>query len=124
MEILYGTMAQLVLLLHFAVVLFNVFGPGLALPFPKLRKWHLICLGATLGFMASPWYCPLTYLEQDLLELAGKTSYEGSFIARRVQPLVYWQITRTGLAVSATSWFFLWSFVYWRLGRRRSTLNS
>jgi len=86
---LYSLLADLVLLLHFAFIIFVVAGGLLALRWPRAAWLHLpaAAWGATVEL--SGWICPLTPLE-NLLRAAGGEAYtQGDFIARALLPLIY-----------------------------------
>lgn len=86
---LYGVLADLVLLLHFAFVVFVVAGALLVLRWPRVAWVHLPCAawGAFVEFAG--WICPLTPLEIRLRRLAGEAGYEGGFIENYVLPMLY-----------------------------------
>lgn len=82
-------LGDLVVVLHFAFIVFVVFGGLLVVRWPRAAWLHLpaVAWGAVVeGF---GWICPLTYLENDLLAAAGSPGYEGDFIARHLLPLIY-----------------------------------
>ncbi|MGE5625030.1 MAG: DUF2784 domain-containing protein [Bacillota bacterium] len=86
---IYGLLADAVVLLHFAFLLFVVFGGLLA-----LRWWNAIWLhlpavvwGAWIEFYQRS--CPLTPLENVLREHAGLGAYTGGFIDHYVLPVIY-----------------------------------
>lgn len=97
----YQWLADAVLVLHLAVVLFVV-GGLVAVIVGNRRGWRwvnrpvfrLAHLGA-IGFVVlQAWLgatCPLTLLENHLRERAGQTGYGGSFIEHGVQALLYYQ---------------------------------
>lgn len=79
---MYGLLADLVLLMHAAFVAFVVFGGLLVIWKPRAAPWHLMAMAwgaATVGF---GWICPLTPLENHLLQLAGQQGYEGGWRRR------------------------------------------
>ncbi|MGD9020766.1 MAG: DUF2784 domain-containing protein [Lysobacterales bacterium] len=86
---LYALLADLVLLLHAAFVVFVVLGGLLVLWKRKLAWLHIPCAawGALIEFRG--WICPLTYLENDLRVAAGGSGYEGDFIGHYLAQLVY-----------------------------------
>ena len=86
---LYGILADLVLLIHLSFVLFVVGGGLLALKRPRVAWLHMPALvwGALIEFTG--WICPLTPLENRLLMQSGTSSYEGDFIGRYVLPILY-----------------------------------
>ena len=89
LTMLYALLADLVLLLHAAFILFVVLG-GLFVFWKKAAAWlHIPCAawGALIEFRG--WICPLTYLENDLRVAAGGTGYSSGFIEHYLVPLVY-----------------------------------
>lgn len=86
---MYLFLAQAVLLVHGAFILFVVGGGLLALKWPRLAWLHLPAAiwGAMIEFMS--WPCPLTPLENSFLELAGRASYEGGYIEHYLWPVIY-----------------------------------
>lgn len=97
----YALLADAVLVLHAAFVVFVVL--GLALIYAGARRWqwvrnpwfraaHLAAIGIV---MAQSWIgmiCPLTTLEQALRTWAGESTYTGGFIAHWLERLLYWQV--------------------------------
>ncbi|HKV95934.1 MAG TPA: DUF2784 domain-containing protein [Gammaproteobacteria bacterium] len=85
----YLLLSDLVVVIHFAFVIFVVAG-GLLL---WLRRWlvflHLpaIVWGALVEF--TRWICPLTYLEDALRERAGQAAYRGDFVTHYLMPILY-----------------------------------
>jgi uncharacterized membrane protein YhhN len=82
-------MADLVVLLHFAFVIFVVFGGLLVLRWPKVAYVHLpvAVYGVLIEFIG--WVCPLTPLEKRLRESAGQEGYEGGFVEHYILPVLY-----------------------------------
>lgn len=85
----YRLLADFVVVLHGAFVLFAVFG-GLAVArWPRLAWFHVpVVAWAGLVELAG-WTCPLTPLEIHFLELAGTTDYEGGFVEHYLIPFLY-----------------------------------
>jgi hypothetical protein len=85
----YGFLADLVVGLHFAFVLFVVLGGLLVLRWPRLAYVHVpvAIYGALIEFAG--WVCPLTPLEKSLRERGGEAGYEGSFIEQYILPVLY-----------------------------------
>lgn len=85
----YLLLSELVVVIHFAFVIFVIAG-GLLL---FLRWWlvfaHLpaIVWGALVEF--THWICPLTYLEDALREHAGLAAYRGDFVTHYLMPILY-----------------------------------
>ena len=82
-------MADLVVAIHFAFVLFVVFGGLLVLRWPRLALVHVPAAiwGALIELAGG--ICPLTPLEQSLRLRAGEQGYSGSFIEHYILPVLY-----------------------------------
>ena len=86
---LYQVLADFVVLLHVAFVVFAILGGLLAL------RWRwLVWIHLTAAFWAAVveffgWICPLTPLENWLRQNAGEAGYRSDFIARYILPLLY-----------------------------------
>jgi Protein of Unknown function (DUF2784) len=84
-----GLLADLVVVAHFAFVLFVVLGGLLVLRWPRLVYAHVpvAIYGALIEFAG--WICPLTPLEKSLRERAGQAGYEGGFVENYILPVLY-----------------------------------
>jgi len=85
----YKLLADFVLLLHLAFIIFVIFGGLLAL---KNVKWAWIHVPAAVwgGLVEfAGWICPLTPLENWLSLRAGAGTYQERFIAHYLLPLIY-----------------------------------
>lgn len=82
-------LADAVLFLHLAFVLFVLFGGFLALKWRSTIWLHLpaAAWGAFIEF--SGWICPLTPLENWLREQGGAQVYEGDFLGHYLLALLY-----------------------------------
>lgn len=118
-------LADLVLALHLAVVVFVVAGLALVVA-GNLRGWrwvnnlwfrlaHLLAIATVVAQAWLGLVCPLTTLEMWLRAQAGEADYSGGFIAHWLQQLLYYQAPEWvfvlvyslfGLAVAASWWFF------------------
>jgi len=81
--------ADLVLLAHFAFVLFAVAGGAL---FYFDRRWAWVHVPAVLWSSVvnlASWTCPLTPLEKKLREEARRSAYSGGFVEHYIGQLVY-----------------------------------
>ncbi len=119
--------AELVVLLHFAFIVFVAAGGLLAMRWPRIMWIHLpaVAWGALVQF--ADWICPLTYLED---WLRGGSPETGGFITRHLMPIVYPDIAQEGvltpgvrialgfaaLAVNVV----VYGFVFWRWKRRKA----
>ena len=127
--LLYVGLANAVLALHVALVLF-VIGALVVIVVGNWRSWrwvnrwwfrlaHLAAIGVVV---AEAWFgltCPLTTLEMWLRVQAGASTYRGGFIEHWLQWLLYydappWVFT---LAYSAFAGLVLWA--WWRFPPRR-----
>ena len=85
----YRTLADLVVIVHFAFIGFVLFGGLLALRWRWIPWVHLPAAtwGAAVEFFG--WYCPLTPLEVSLRRASGSMEYAGGFVERYLVPLIY-----------------------------------
>ena len=86
--------AEVVVLLHFAFIVFVAAGGLLALRWPRIAWVHLpaVAWGAWVQF--ADWMCPLTYLED---ALRGDMLQTGGFVARYLMPVVYPDLAQAGI---------------------------
>ena len=129
----YQFLADLVLTLHVAIVVFVV-GGLVVIVVGSLRNWrwvkagwfrvaHLAAIGVVVSEAWIGMVCPLTSLEMWLRAKGRGATYAGSFIEHWLQRLLYydapaWVFTLAysafGLAVAATWWYFPPQFNRWR----------
>lgn len=85
----YALLADAVVILHAAFVVFVLFGALLALKWPWVIRLHLPAAtwGALMEF--SGWLCPLTPLENWFREQAGIRAYETDFVNHYLLPILY-----------------------------------
>ena len=88
-DMLYHWLANLVVGLHLAFVLFVVLGVLLVYRWPRLAYLHIpfVIWGVLIEFFG--WICPLTPLENHLRRLAGASGYAGGFIEHYLTALIY-----------------------------------
>ena len=113
----YQILADALLVVHAAFVVFVVLGGGLVYLRPRAAWLHLPAVVWGVGIEWSGAICPLTPLEQWLRVQAGAGGYEGTFIEHYVWPLLYpTALTRSdqlvlgalALAVNAAAYVWLW----------------
>jgi len=85
----YRSLADLVVLVHFAFLLFVVLGGPLVLRWPGVAWVHVPAALWGILIEFSGWICPLTPLENHLREQAGEAAYGGGFIAHYVMRVLY-----------------------------------
>jgi len=117
--------ADVVVLVHFAFILFVVVGGLLVVRWRTLAWFHVpaVLWGALIGFTG--WICPLTPLENALRQASGLADYSGGFIDNYIVPIVYppgltrpSQIT-LGVGVVVINCVFYGLVVLRRAGRKR-----
>ena len=86
---LFQALADLVLVVHLAFIVFVVLGGALTLRWRRIAWVHLpaVLWSALLEFCG--WICPLTPLENWLRRAGGASGYSGGFIEQYVVPIVY-----------------------------------
>lgn len=122
---LYRLLADAVLILHFAIVVF-VIGGLVLIVLGNLRAWawvntwwyrlaHLIAIAVVVVQAWLGVVCPLTTLEMWLRVQAGATTYQSSFIEHWLSRILFYQAppwvfllaySVFGLLVLATWWVF------------------
>jgi uncharacterized protein YjeT (DUF2065 family) len=82
-------LADGVVLLHLAFVLFVVFGGLLVFRYPRLAFAHVpaFAWGAYIEISGS--LCPLTGVENRLRHMAGEGGYDAGFIEHYIYPVLY-----------------------------------
>jgi hypothetical protein len=81
--------ADLVIALHFAFILFAMFGAALLIRWPAVMLAHLPVLAWGTWIELSGAICPLTPLEMRLRSAAGEQGYAGGFIDHYITPIIY-----------------------------------
>ena len=124
----YRLLADAVLVLHFALVVFIVGGLALIVV-GNWRGWHWVNarwfrighVAAIVVVVLQAWLgrvCPLTTLESSLRERAGSTAYDGSFIEHWVQQLLYYEAPPWAFALAYTCFGLLVAAAWWRFPPR------
>lgn len=107
-EMIAGALADAVLVLHFAWIVFAIFGAPLIMVWRKLIWIHPPVLAWSVLITLVGWVCPLTPLEDHLRDLAGQEGYSGGFIEHWVERTIYPAgLTRgvqMGLGVALFAW--------------------
>jgi hypothetical protein len=87
--LLYRILADVIVGLHFAFILYAVLGALLVLRWRRTAWVHVpvVIWGVLIELVG--WICPLTPLENQLRVRAGQEGYHASFIEHYVLPLVY-----------------------------------
>ncbi len=124
---LYSLLADTLLVIHFAFVVFVVFGFGLIL-IGLLARWswihnrnfritHL----AAIGFVVvQAWFgqlCPLTVWESELRHQAGQSGYTQTFIEHWLHEVLFYQ-AEPWIFTAVYTCFGVLVVLAWFLGRR------
>lgn len=86
---LYPAFADLVLIVHFAFVLFSVLGGFLVLKWHRVAWIHVPAALWAVVVEFTGWICPLTPLEHWLRLKSGAAIQELGFVERYLVPLLY-----------------------------------
>ncbi len=118
---LYRLLADLVVVVHLAFILFVAVGGLLAWRWPWLLWLHAPSLAWAVASITAGLDCPLTPLEKFFRRLAGQDGYAGGFVDRYVEDVVY--------PGSLTPWLRALAFVaivigYVGLHHRRRTASG
>lgn len=97
---IYRLLADCLVLVHLAFIVFVVAGGFLVLWRPSCRWIHLPAAvwGALIEFTG--WICPLTPWEQALRLKAGLVGYTGGFIEHYILPVLYPQGLTPGVQIA------------------------
>jgi hypothetical protein len=87
--LIYRALADLVLVVHLAFVLFVVLGGLLVLRWPRVAWLHVPAAIWGVLIEYTGWICPLTPLENSFRMRGGEAGYSGGFIEHYIQPLLY-----------------------------------
>ena len=120
---IYRSLADLILILHFCFVIFVIFGGLLILR----RRWiiwlHLPAVLWAVFVEFFQLFCPLTTLENRLKELGGEQGYQGGFIEYYVSAILYMPITPQIQMMLGAAVILINLLIYWYVFRRRENLN-
>lgn len=103
MAVLYLILADCVLGLHLAFILWVILGPLLTRRRATLTGLHIACLVWGIVVDLTAWPCPLTLLENWLELRAGVAGYQGGFLLHYLDKLVYPDVSPTLLTIAGVS---------------------
>jgi hypothetical protein len=87
--VLSGLLADFLVIVHFAFVVFVAGGALLVLRWRRLAWVHVPAAIWGVFIEASGGICPLTPLEQSLRTAAGESPYTGDFVTQYLVPVLY-----------------------------------
>ncbi len=105
----YRIAADVVIVVHFAWILFLIGGSFIGRRVRWVKWTHAAALGCSVLLQSFSWICPLTYLEVWLRSRGGGESYAGSFIGHYLERLVYleipqgWLLFFTGITIGISA---------------------
>ena len=128
----YLLLADLVLVVHVAFILFVIFGLVLIwigwvrrwgwVRNPGFRLAHLAAIGVVAAQALFGIICPLTIWEDDLRLLAGgEGRYAGSFIQHWLHQLIFFQAEGYVFTIAYVTFFVAVLLSYWVIPPRRAT---
>ncbi|MEU4763937.1 DUF2784 domain-containing protein [Actinosynnema sp. NPDC023794] len=82
-------LAELVMVVHFAVLVFLVVGGFLAWRWPRVLYFHVAMAAWGLLIVLFPLACPLTWLENELRAAAGQPPLVSGFIDTYIDGVLY-----------------------------------
>jgi hypothetical protein len=122
----YRALADAVVLVHGAFILFVVLGGFGVLRWPRLAWVHLPCAAYGVWVELADRICPLTPLENALRRVGGEIAYDASFVEHYIVPLIYpgdltrsLQLWLAGVVLASNAIAYGW---VWR--RRRSVARD
>src|SRR5215475_437645 len=116
---IYRALADFVVLVHMAFVLFAALGGVLAFKWRRVAWFHIPAAlwGALIEFAG--WVCPLTPLENWLRRRGGEAGYQTGFLEHYLLPLIYpAQLSRGLQVVLGLLVLGVNLVIYWRIWRR------
>ncbi|MBA2663646.1 MAG: DUF2784 domain-containing protein [Bradymonadaceae bacterium] len=117
---LYRLIADILFLVHFAFILFVIFGGFLSRRWPKAAGVHLPVAAYGVGISVVGWTCPLTPLEWHFRWHAGAEGLEGGWIDHYIVPLIYPAGLTPGIQLGlAIGLVGLTLLAYWPFLKRR-----
>lgn len=101
---IYLALAESVLVIHVLFILWVIGGVLLVRRYPSLQWLHIGSLLYGIFIEVSPWPpCPLTILEQGLVDRAGFAAFHGSFLLHYLDAFVYPNVSLTLLVSCAVA---------------------
>ena len=85
----YRLMADIVVVLHFAFIIFVLLGGILSIWWRKFAWIHIPAAAWGVLIEFAGWICPLTPLENRLRVKSGEVGYLGGFVEKYILPVIY-----------------------------------
>jgi len=118
---IYGMLADAVVIIHLAFIVFVMAGGLLAVVFPRIVWVHVPCVVWGIGVELAGCVCPLTPLENLFRSMSGYDQYAGDFVMHYIEPVIYPQgLTREIQVVLAGLVIMVNAGIYGRLVFRKT----
>lgn len=115
----FSLLADAVVLVHLAFVLFVILGGLLVVRSPRVVWLHAPAVMWAVLLELCGWTCPLTPLENALRQHGGSAGYSGGFVEHYIVPIVYpADLTRELQLYAGLGVLVLNSVIYWCVVRR------
>jgi len=85
----FGLLADLVVVVHLAFILFVAVGGLLVWRWPWLMRFHVPAVAWGIAIITIGFTCPLTPLERELRRRAGEQGYRGGFVDHYIEGVIY-----------------------------------
>jgi hypothetical protein len=122
LQIPYQLLADLIVLVHVAFVVFAVLGGLLALRWHRFVWIHLAAVIWAAAVELFGWVCPLTPVENWLRRRGGQAGYSSDFIAHYILPMLYPEGLTREVQITLGVFVLLinLSIYSWILGRKKT----
>jgi len=104
-----------ILILHLAWIVFAILGGLLALRWPRVAWVHLGVVVWSAWVILAGWVCPLTPLENHFRWTAGQEGYQDGFVEHYITALVYPPGLTRALQIGLGVAILLWNAVIYAL---------
>jgi hypothetical protein len=88
-HVVYAGLADLVLAVHLAFILFVASGAFVAWRWPRVGWAHILAVAYAAAIVTVGFDCPLTGLEKHLRRLASGSVYDGGFVNHYLTDVIY-----------------------------------
>ncbi|MGH9231586.1 MAG: DUF2784 domain-containing protein [Acidimicrobiales bacterium] len=121
----YRIAADGVVVVHFGFIVFVAVGGVVAWRWPRLLWLHVAAVAWGIGIVVVGFVCPLTPLERYLRRQGDEQGYEGGFVDRYIEDVIYpGEYTWVARTLIAAAVIVGWTGVTVRWARRRSLAVS
>ncbi len=112
---IYGMLADAVVIIHLAFIVFVMAGGLLTVVFPRIVWIHVPCVAWGILVELAGCVCPLTPLENLFRSMSGRDQYAGDFVIHFIEPVIYpqgltreIQVVLAGLVIMVNAGMYGW----------------